>query len=62
MTGINMYDKILSFVKHPMKNQFESKVSASEISGSHGGEYEDGCLLGSWVVVHRPDDGDSKHL
>jgi hypothetical protein len=21
-----------------------------EISGSHGGEYEDGCLLGCWVV------------
>jgi hypothetical protein len=30
----------------------------SEIWGSHGGEYEDGCLL----VDECPDDGGSKHL
>jgi hypothetical protein len=33
-------------------NQFGQK---SKISGSYGGEYKDGCLLGS-------DDGGSKHL
>jgi hypothetical protein len=31
-----------------------------KISGSHGGEYEDGCLLGCCRI--RPDDGGRKHL
>jgi hypothetical protein len=30
-----------------------------EISGSHGGDYKDGCLL---VCFDRPDDGGSKHF
>jgi hypothetical protein len=46
-----------------------------EISGSHGGEYEEGCLLGCCAVYSgrsfrhfrdframSPDDGGSKHL
>jgi hypothetical protein len=33
-----------------------------EISGSHGGEYEDGCLLGCCAVQSFPDDEGSKHL
>jgi hypothetical protein len=32
------------------------------MSGSHGGEYDDDCLLGYCALTHRPDDGDSKHL
>jgi hypothetical protein len=32
------------------------------ISGSHGGEYEDGCLLRCVVIANRPDDGGSKGL
>jgi hypothetical protein len=32
-------------------------IEISKIWGSHGGEYEDGCLLGD-----RPDDGGSKDL
>jgi hypothetical protein len=35
----------------------------SRIWGSHGDEYEDGCLLGcSAVITHRPDNGGSKVL
>jgi hypothetical protein len=42
----------------------------TEVSGSHGGEYEDDCLLSCCAVYssrslptfHRPDDGSSKHL
>jgi hypothetical protein len=44
---------------------------SSEISGSHGGEYEDGCPLGCCAVLSgkslptfqgdRPDDVGSKH-
>jgi hypothetical protein len=34
----------------------------SRIWGSHGGEYEDGCLLGDDLGDHRPDDGGSKDL
>jgi hypothetical protein len=41
-----------------------------EISGPHGGEYEDDCLLGYCAMkcgrrlptFQGPDDGDSKHL
>jgi hypothetical protein len=33
----------------------------SRIWGSHGSEYEDGCLLGL-LSIHRPDDGGSKDL
>jgi hypothetical protein len=28
----------------------ENKLLSGEISGSHGGEFEDGCLLGCWAV------------
>jgi hypothetical protein len=30
--------------------ELQNKSVESEISGSHGGEYEDGCLLGCCAV------------
>jgi hypothetical protein len=29
----------------------ENKLKLSRIWGSHGGEYEDGCLLGDVVII-----------
>jgi hypothetical protein len=31
-------------------DSIKGKKCLSEISGSHGGEYEDGCLLGCFAV------------
>jgi hypothetical protein len=42
-------------------NECKNKTLCTcEISGSHSGEYEDGCLLGHHS--YHPDDGGSKHL
>jgi hypothetical protein len=30
--------------------EIEDNIKLCEISGSHGGEYEDGCLLSCWAV------------
>jgi hypothetical protein len=32
-------------------NVFVNVTKTREISGSHGGKYEDSCLLGCWAVA-----------
>jgi hypothetical protein len=45
---IEIYQANLIYVQ--IWNEAQIKSLLSEISGSHGGEYEDGCLLGGWAV------------
>jgi hypothetical protein len=59
----------------PLRNLFPNILNLCDISGSHGGEYEDSSLLGilrpavshklsdvsDVRLTHRPDDGGSRH-
>jgi hypothetical protein len=60
----------LSCLQEPITGPYPEAVKFFEISGSHGGEYEDGCNLvevyrrfrGTCCLHHRPDDGGIKYL
>jgi hypothetical protein len=37
---------VVNLFKHCLSDKLGIRILISRISGSHGGEYEDGCILG----------------
>jgi hypothetical protein len=49
--NIPQYSQIWNFwIKNCYDFRDKRNMLRSEVSGSHGGEYEDGCLLGCFAV------------